>query len=158
MSATQLSDAVAGALSHIFPGLENPRPGFRFDKTSGWPYLTWTEDVLVFPNLRVAAKSFASHPFQTQLDITKAGARAFVDQYKGVGHHCNLGYGPVAQSLGKLVSQATNFRLVGLKPEGGRMLRQWRMDAGAPKQSSSTKQYQTPKSMCSVIEGEWLHE
>ena len=135
------------------------KAGITHDSSRDAYFITWKEDVLVFPGLRVAAKKFDMHPLQTQLDITKSGARAFVDVADGAGHHCLLATTEASKSLGKLVSQASGFRpaidcsltlrrkdrpclkkvaffaflcrLVVLKQERGKVLRQWRMDASA---------------------------
>ena len=91
------------------------RPGVFID--AGGAYKTWTEEVLVFPNLRVAAKEFPLYPMQRKLDITKGEARASIDQTGETGYHCMLEATPVTMSLGKLVTQASNLRLVGLTQE-----------------------------------------
>ncbi|CAE7564443.1 unnamed protein product, partial [Symbiodinium microadriaticum] len=113
-------------------GVKTPflKAGFSHNATSGAYYLEWDEDVLVFPGLRVAAKTFDMHPLQRKLDITSGAARAFVDAMDGTGHHCMLSAEEVSMSLGKLVTQATGLRLVVLKQEKGKVLRQWRMDVG----------------------------
>mmetsp|Transcript_63589 Transcript_63589/g.131705 ORF Transcript_63589/g.131705 Transcript_63589/m.131705 type:complete len:864 (+) Transcript_63589:81-2672(+) len=113
-------------------GIKTPflKAGVSHNASSGAYYFEWDEDVLVFPGLRVAAKTFDMHPLQRKLDITSGAARAFVDAMDGTGHHCMLSAEDVSLSLGKLVSQATGLRLVVLKQEKGKVLRQWRMDVG----------------------------
>ena len=93
-------------------GIKTPflKAGVSHNASSGAYYFEWDEDVLVFPGLRVAAKTFDMHPLQRKLDITSGAARAFVDAMDGTGHHCMLSAEDVSLSLGKLVSQATGLR------------------------------------------------
>ena len=57
------------------------------EQESGAYYRTWTEEMLVFPTLQISAKHFPMHPLQTQLDIVRGNARAFMNQLENTGHH-----------------------------------------------------------------------
>eukprot|EP00913_Durusdinium_trenchii_P007020 g6604.t1 len=127
LSENSLLEGFFGKLKDVEWHCESvPLPNPEEWQSLGIPVQTYVPALVRTSSVTVKKRQFAMHPLQQQLSIGRNGAQARMERMGEIGYGCVAGLPPNLDVAG-LITKASGISLVGFTNEGGRVLRQWRL-------------------------------